>query len=152
MIEPKDVNYIDFEIMRKMCHPIAMALFDSEREPMTVFGDHDRNLLESALANPKQTFDGKDLYPTIEEKAAILYYSLIKNHPFENGNKRTATATLIVFLNLNNYVLREGGIEIENYLVDLATRVAKSEGSEYKNVLMDEIANWLSKNINQAVR
>lgn len=62
-----------------MCHPIAMTLFDSKVDPMTDFDDHERALLESALSNPRQTFEGKDLYPSLFKKAAILYYSLIKN-------------------------------------------------------------------------
>lgn len=132
--------------MEKMCHPIAMALFDSGNEPMTNFDDHNLSLLESALANPKQTFGGNDLYPTLTEKAAILYYGLIKNHPFENGNKRTATATLMIFLYINNYWLKGKGLDIENYLVSLAARVASSKGSEDKDELMAEIIKWLNEN------
>lgn len=132
--------------MKKMCHPIAMTLFDSGKEPMTLFDDHNRALLESALANPKQSFDGSDLYLSLFEKAAILYYSWIKNHPFENGNKRTATATLIVFLNINNYRLQNANPEIENYLVNLAARVASSKGGDDKDIFMKEIVEWLIKN------
>lgn len=142
MIEPK-VNYLDLEIMQKMCHPIAVALFDSTAEPMTQLGRHARPLLESALNNPRQTFDGHELYPTLTKKAAILYYSLIKNHPFENGNKRTATAALLVFLFINGFRLKRDGDSTEDYLVSLATRVAASQGSAGKDTFLDEIDSWL---------
>ena len=53
MTESKKVNYIDIDLMSKMCHPIAVTLFDSPVEPMTAFAEHDISLLESALNNPK---------------------------------------------------------------------------------------------------
>lgn len=146
MTAPREVHYIDFERMQKMCHPVAVALFDSAAEPMTQFSLHARPLLESALNNPRQTFDGRELYPTVTKKAAILYYSLIKNHPFENGNKRTATAALIVFLSLNGFHLPEGH-EVEDYLVSLATRVAASLGSTDKDPFLDEIDSWLLEHL-----
>ena len=148
MTEPRSINYIDFELMKKMCHPIAVALFDSTVEPMTKFDEHERALLESSLGNPRQTFGGKELYPLIAEKAAILYYTLIKNHPFKNGNKRTATASLLVFLHINDLWLREGITESnENYLVDLARRVSSSIGNESQSSFLKEITFWLDQHI-----
>ena len=61
----------------------------------------DMNLLESAIGNYMQTFDGTELYPTIIEKAAIIVLSLCKNHPFIDGNKRIAVLTMLVMLKLN---------------------------------------------------
>lgn len=146
MIEPREVRYIDFERMQKMYHPIAVALFDSSVEPMAQFERHSRALLESALNNPRQTFDGRELYPAFTRKAAILYYSLIKNHPFENGNKRSATAALLVFLSLNDYRLPDDQAT-QDYLVSLATRVAASEGSAQKDAFLDEIDSWLAEQL-----
>ena len=144
MTENKQINYIDVSLMKKMCHPLAVALFDSSVEPMTGFDDHEKALLESALGNPQQTFSGQDLYPTLADKGAILYYSLIKNHPFKNGNKRTATATLLVFMYINDLWLRESEKnENENYLVELAKRVSSSQGDREKKEFLAEIANWL---------
>jgi len=148
MTVTKSITYIDFELMKKMCHPIAVALFDSSVEPMTKFDEHERALLESALGNPRQTFGGKELYPSVTEKAAILYYSLIKNHPFRNGNKRTATAALLVFLYINDLWLREGkGENNQNYFVELAKRVSRSAGDESREEFLDEIASWLKQHI-----
>ena len=59
--------------------------------------------MESALAQPRMTFSEQDLYPTIAEKAAALGFSLIRNHPFVDGNKRTGHAAMEVFLILNGY-------------------------------------------------
>ena len=62
--------------------------------------------LESCLAIPFQGFGGVEPYPSLLEKSAILFYIMIKNHPFQNGNKRLAIATLLVFLTLNNKWLK----------------------------------------------
>jgi len=113
------------------------------QEPITPFREHESALLESALGNPRQSFDGKDLYPTLEDKAAILYYSLIKNHPFKNGNKRTATATLLVFLYINNFWISGDLRGNEDFLVSLAKRVANSKGEENKDGFMRELKNFL---------
>lgn len=66
-------------------------------------GIRDENLLDSALLAPFQTFDGQDLYPSIIEKAARLGYGIVKNHPFLDGNKRTGTHAMLMFLAINNF-------------------------------------------------
>ncbi len=63
----------------------------------------DLGALESAVAQPRMTFNGKELYPTIFEKASALGFSLIQNHPFVDGNKRTGHAAMETFLMLNGY-------------------------------------------------
>lgn len=146
MIEPREVNYIDFELMQKMCHPIAVAIFDSASEPMTKFDDHERALLESALNNPRHSF-----YTTFIKKAAILYYGLIKNHPFKNGNKRSATATLLVFLFINNFWIKGANEQVEDYLVNLARKVSASKGAAGKDIFLAEIESWLSEHIEARV-
>ncbi len=70
-------------------------------------GIRDEGMLESALLAPFQNFDGKDMYPSIQAKAARLGYGLIQNHPFIDGNKRIGTHSMLVFLALN-------GIELEH--------------------------------------
>ncbi len=142
MTEPDVINYIDIALMKKMCHPIAVALFDSSIEPMTGFDDHEQALLDSALNNPRQNY-----YPIFTEKATVLYYGIIKNHPFKNGNKRTATATLLVFLFINNFWLVKPDQAAEDYLVSLAKRIAESKGSENREEFLSEIKRWLEQNI-----
>ena len=69
--------------------------------------------LESALAQPHMTFAGADLYPTLVDKAGVLGYALIQNHPFVDGNKRTGHAAMEVFLVLNGHEIRAGVDEQE---------------------------------------
>lgn len=130
-----------------MCHPLAMAIFDSPEDPIALFKDHAVELLESALSNPKQTYGEKELYPTLEEKAAILYYCLIKNHPFKNGNKRLATMSLLVFLHINGFWLIGDRKETEDYLVELAKKVAETKGSENKEEILEGLRLWLEKHV-----
>ena len=82
-------------------------------------------LLESAVYRPKTTFGGTEKYKTLFEKAAILAYSLIKNHPFVDGNKRTSMVSAIMFLSLNGH---EVAIKQEE-VIKLALEIAKDEMS-----------------------
>lgn len=83
-------------------------------------GIHSVEALESALAQPRMTFSGEDLYPTIAEKAAALGFSLIMNHPFVDGNKRTGHAAMEVFLLLNGYEIDASVDEQEQVVLQLA--------------------------------
>ena len=69
-------------------------------------GVRDFNLLDSALNNCNQTFDGKELYPTKQEKGAILAYSLITNHAFVDGNKRISLIVMTTFLEANGIKIK----------------------------------------------
>jgi death-on-curing protein len=76
--------------------------------------------LGSALAQPRMTFSGEDLYPTIVEKAAALGFSLIRNPPFVDGNKRTGHAAMEVFLLLNGYEMDASVDEQEQIILQVA--------------------------------
>jgi death-on-curing protein len=76
--------------------------------------------LESAPAQPRMTFGGQDLYATIVEKATALGFSFIQNHPFVDGNKRTAHATMETFLVLNGYQIEATGEEQEDTILQVA--------------------------------
>ncbi len=76
--------------------------------------------LESALAQPKATFDALDLYPTVVDKAAALAFGLAMNHPFVDGNKRIAHAAMAVFLDLNGFTIGASVDEQEQVMLDLA--------------------------------
>src|SRR5512133_1147062 len=78
-------------------------------------GLRDLALLESAVARPCATFDGADLYPGIFEKAAALLDSLVNNHPFVDGNKRTGITATGLFLRANGYRLRVTQTELETF-------------------------------------
>ncbi|MFM7363311.1 MAG: type II toxin-antitoxin system death-on-curing family toxin [Cuspidothrix sp.] len=86
-----------------------------------ISGIRDLGLLESAIAQHRMTFDQEDLYPTLLEKAAILGFSIIINHPFVDGNKRTGHAAMETFLVLNGVEIN-GSIDEQEYIVlDLAS-------------------------------
>src|SRR3989338_2780411 len=80
-------------------------------------GIRDFGLLHSAIERPKASFGGEDLYPNIFEKAAALLHSLILNHPFLDGNKRTAYASCARLLIINSYQLKVTKIIIVSYIL-----------------------------------
>lgn len=83
-------------------------------------GIRDRGLVESAAAQPRAGFGGQSLYPTLEEKAVALSYSLIKNHAFVDGNKRTGAAALLVFLGRNGHTIEASVDEMESIIQRVA--------------------------------
>ncbi len=89
--------------------------------PQEQVGVKEPGLLDSALHRPKQTLFGNDAYPTIYEKAAALTESLAKNHTFYNANKRTALASLIIFLKLNGYTWTMDVIQEQDFIVNIVT-------------------------------
>ena len=101
-------------------------------------GHHGRGLLESALGQPRQTFQGRYLYRTIFDKAAALFHSLIKNHPLLDGNKRLALATVAVFLDLNGYLFYVTMDEA----VTFSLEVAVHEG----DIDLRPMARWFRRN------
>lgn len=86
-----------------------------------VVGIRDLNALESALAQPRMTFGGQDLYPTIVEKASALGFSLIRNQSFVDGNKRTGHAALETFLVLHGHEIRASVDEQERVILQVAS-------------------------------
>ncbi|NPA90204.1 MAG: type II toxin-antitoxin system death-on-curing family toxin [Chloroflexi bacterium] len=96
-------------------------------------GIRDVGALESALARPRMTFGGEDLYPDVFSKAAALLESIIRNHPFIDGNKRTGIAAAALFLLLNGWLLVADNEELESFTL----RVAQSQTT------FDEIVQWL---------
>lgn len=83
-------------------------------------GLRDLGALESAVAQPQLTFGAQDLYATLHEKAASLGYSLVRNHPFVDGNKRVAHAAMAVFLELNGLAISAGVDSQERLMLGLA--------------------------------
>jgi len=110
-ISVRDVEYIAFRLAQETM---------SFNEPIPDFSTRYQNILESCLAVPFQTFSKKSLYPSFVKKAGILFYLLIKNHPFQNGNKRIAMTTLFVFLYVNNKWLRTDAQKLYNFAVWVA--------------------------------
>ena len=102
-------------------------------------GSQGRGAFESALAQPQQSFGGEYLYPSIADKAAALIWSTIKNHPFTDGNKRSALTTGFFFLAFNGYALLAG----QDEAVDLCLQVAAGE----QGVDQEYVSAWIDARI-----
>jgi len=87
--------------VRELAHSLAQEHLEWD-EPTPEFQTRRPNILESCLTVPFQGFGGEGAYKGLTGKAAILFYLMIKNHPFQNGNKRVAVTTLLVFLAKND--------------------------------------------------
>lgn len=99
----------------------------------------DRKLLSSALANPFSSWDGSDLYETVFDKAVQLCFGLIKNHPFIDGNKRTAIHALLVFLRLNKIKIEFNEEELFKIVISVAENSLNNR----------ELSNWLKSKYNK---
>lgn len=102
-----------------LAHALARELMVWD-EPIPPFITRFPERLESCLEAPFQTYHAKLLYPTFEERAAVLFYLMVKNHPFQNGNKRVAVTTLFVFLSRNRKWLAVGVDQLYTFAVDVA--------------------------------
>jgi len=133
-------NKIDYEncinIINKLKFNTNSNLFALERNQG----------LKEIIGTIYQTFDGKDLYPTIEEKAANFLYLITKNHTFIDSNKRIAAALFIYFLNFYNLLYNDNVQVIDNNtLVAITLLIAQSNPKE-KNILIDLVMNFLKNN------
>ena len=131
----KQINYEDcLNIIAKLKFSNDSDLFAVERNQG----------LKEIIGTIYQSFDGKDLYPTTEEKAANFLYLIIKNHAFIDGNKRIAATLFIYFLEFYNILYNENGQVIDNNtLVAITLLIAESNPKE-KNILTDLVMNFLN--------
>ena len=89
-------------------------------------GLRDEGMLDSALNTPFQTFAGKDVYPSLQQKASRLCFGLVKNHPFVDGNKRIGAHVMLVFLALNGIELQHTQTELSEVILQLAAGTLQS--------------------------
>lgn len=106
-----EVEYLAFRLAKEL------LTYD---EPIPDFSTRFPNILESCLLTPFQSFEKKDLYRGLIPKASILFYLIIKNHPFQNGNKRIAMTTLFTFLYLNKKWIKVDSQELYNFAIWVA--------------------------------
>ena len=133
IISISDVEYLAFRLAKEHL---------SFNEPIPDFSTRFPNVLESCVITPFQKFSGKALYPSLIGKASILFYLMIKNHPFQNGNKRIAITTLFVFLHINNKWLRADTQELYNFTVWVA-----QSPSEFKEQVVQAIKKFIRDHI-----
>ena len=100
-------------------------------------GMHNLAALESAVAQPRMTFEGKDLYPTVEDKAAALAFFIIQNHPFMDGNKRCGHAAMETLLVLNGKEIEAPVNGVEKIILETASGKLSQK----------DFVNWLARHI-----
>lgn len=127
------------EIIKKLREELS-----AKKEASDLFGQEYGEKFQAVLGNIRQTFGGKELYPSLEEKAAHLLYFVIKDHPFADGNKRIGSFLFVYFLDKNFYLYRETGEKKinDNALVALALLVAISDPKD-KDIMIKIISNLL---------
>lgn len=121
------------------------TLIDSMRfgNESSIFGNEKDDSFKGSLGAIYQTFDGKDVYPTLQEKAANLLYFVVKNHSFSDGNKRIAATMFLYFLDKNKWLFTNGKKRIEdNTLVALTIMIAESKPEE-KELMVNLVMNFL---------
>jgi len=134
------MKILKVEHVEEIAHEMARRQMDWD-EPIPDFGTRFPGKLESCLVQAFQTFGKKNLYPTIFDKASIMFYLMIKNHPFMNGNKRIAVTSVITFLLLNKRWLSVTNDQLYN----IAVWVAKSD-PQVKNGVLLAINEFITRN------
>ncbi len=139
--KPKSLQY---EGVRKSIDKFKDRLV-SKKEAGELFGQEVEGKLQAVLGSINQTYDGKELYPTIEEKAAHLLYFAIKDHPFTDGNKRIGSLLFMLFLVENHFLHNKKGERKINdaALITLALLIAESK-PEQKEVMVKLIVNLIN--------
>ena len=112
----------------------------------SLFGNEKDDSFKSSIGQIYQTFGGEELYPSVEEKAAMLLYLVTKNHSFSDGNKRIAATLFLWFLNNNGILYREDGTKrlADNTLVALTLMIAESK-TEEKDVMVKVVVNLINQ-------
>ena len=132
----KKINLSDIE---NVAHGLAIRLMEWG-EPIPPFISRYPHKLESCLATPFQTYNKKALYRTLIDKAAVLFYLMIKNHPFKNGNKRIAVTSLLCFLAINDKWISVNPHELYSFAMFVAESPAKYQ-KEIVNIVKKFIKN-----------
>ncbi len=127
----------------------AMQAINGLREKFgssTLFGNEKDDSFKSSIGQIYQTFNGKELYPSVEEKAAMLLYLVTKNHSFSDGNKRIAATLFLWFLNNNRILYRKDGSKriADNTLVALTLMIAESR-TEEKDIMVKVVVNLINQ-------
>ena len=129
----KEVEYTAFRLAKEL------LAYD---EPIPGFATRFPNILESCLATPFQRFSNRSLYPGLISKSSMLFYLMLKNHPFQNGNKRMAMTTLLVFLYMNNKWIKADLQELYNFAVWVA-----ASPPQFKDEVVKAIEKFLKSHI-----
>lgn len=125
----------------------AIHLLQEKFGSSDLFGNEKDQSFKSSINTIYQTFGGEELYPSVEEKAAMLFYLVVKNHSFSDGNKRIAAFLFLWFLEKNGILYKSDGSKLigNNTLVALTLMIAESR-TEEKDVMVKVVVNLINKN------
>ena len=142
MTRPKG-NISTYRLSYEECKEVISQMrFGNESD---LFGKEKDESFHGSIGNIYQSFDGKELYPTLEEKAAHLLYFVTKNHSFYDGNKRIAATMFLYFLDKNGVLFRDGNKLIDDYtLVALTIMIAESRPDEM-DMMITVVMNCLKR-------
>ena len=134
-IDNRQINYLDcLNIIKDLRFADESAIFGVERE----------HGFESILNDIYQTFGGEDVYKSIEEKACNFLYTLVKNHPFVDGNKRIAATLFIYFLNYYGLLIRDNRQVIDNNTLTAVTLLIAESNPKEKQIIIELVMNFLN--------
>ena len=151
-----DYDYERLSIDKTTKHEPFHATYENAMEAISglrdkfggsaLFGNEKDESFKSSIGQIYQTFGGEELYPSVEEKAAMLLYLVTKNHSFSDGNKRIAATLFLWFLNNNGILYREDGSKrlADNTLVALTLMIAESK-TEEKDVMVKVVVNLINQ-------
>lgn len=141
IVQPNPVFQISYQEAKVTIEELRIKFGGS-----LLFGNEKDDSFKSSISTINQTFDSKELYPSIEEKAAHLLYFVVKNHSFTDGNKRIAAWLFVWYLAKNNYLLNSKGIPkvANNALAAITLMVALSKPEE-KDLMILVIVNSINK-------
>lgn len=141
----KNTKHLDYEQIKKSIERFKQRLVKDD-EAGDLFGQEVSEKLLSLLGNVKQSLGGREVYPTLEEKAAHLLYFAVKNHPFVDGNKRIGALLFILFLVQNNYLInKKGERRINDTALTAVTLLVAESRPAHKDVMIKLIVNLINK-------
>lgn len=135
-------NTDERKIEYKQCIEVINKLRFNEES--TLFAVERGKGLESIIGNIYQSFDGQDIYKSIEEKGANFLYLIVKNHVFTDGNKRIAATLFIYFLNFYDILYKDGKQTIDNNTLAALTLLIAESNPKEKEVIIDLVMNFLN--------
>ena len=141
VLKPKGTISSDMIKYEDCMNIVSKLKFNSNSDLFALERD---NGLQAIIGNIYQSFDGKDVYPTIEEKAANFLYLITKNHTFIDGNKRIAATLFIYFLKFYNILYKDNKQVIDNNTLVAVTLLIAQSNPKEKNILIDLVMNFLN--------
>ena len=141
MVQPNSIFQISYQEAKLAIEELRIKFGGS-----ALFGNEKDDSFKSSISTINQTFDGKELYPSVEEKAAHLLYFVVKNHSFTDGNKRIAAWLFIWYLAKNNYLLNsKGNPKVANNALATITLMVALSKPEEKELMVLVIVNSINK-------